>query len=99
MAISAGRADEGDIADFEELDLETSDSHLSGPEAQAGPLRDRLESAMAEGMAVRLDDIAAAGSTDALMGIIGEVVAAVCTADLVQELMDMARSDTDDEGL
>jgi CheY-like chemotaxis protein len=70
----------------------TSDDTVSSPLDLVGILRDKLDTAVAEGLAIRLDEILQASSRDELLGLMAEVLAGVVNDKLVQRMIDLVRS-------
>jgi len=67
----------------------TSDDAVRTRQDMVSLLRDRLDSAVAAGMAARLDDILAAGDRDQLLGTLAEILASVVDDRLVERLLDL----------
>ena len=61
------------------------------PDDVLADLRDQLQSALANGLAERLDDLAGCQGRDDMLGIIGETVASAVDDAMLQELIDRIR--------
>ena len=57
-----------------------------------GLLRDKMDNAVATGLAQKLDEIVAAGSRDEVLGLITEVLAAAVNEKLVEQIIKLVRS-------
>jgi twitching motility two-component system response regulator PilH len=87
-------------APLEELsfgDEVTSDDTISGPLELVGLLRDKLDTAVAEGLAARLDQIMESKSREEVLGLMAEVLASVVNDKLVQRMIDLVRTTYGDE--
>ena len=72
--------------------MDSSDDGLSAPEDIYASLRDKIQNAVADGLAERLDDIAAATDREEMLGIIAETLGAVVDDDLLEALLKLIRS-------
>lgn len=70
----------------------TSDDTVSSPLDLVGILRDKLDTAVAEGLAARLDEIMSASNRDELLGLMAEVLATVVNDKLVGRMIELVRS-------
>ena len=69
-----------------------SDQAASGQQELQAVLRDRLQNAVGAGLTARLDEIMSRGSFDEVLAIIAEVLDDAVSDELVEELIDRARS-------
>lgn len=95
-AESQSPADGEPQAESQSLDLAdgfsgeiTSDDAVRTRQDMISLLRDRLDSAVAAGMAARLDDIMSAGNRDRLLETLAEILASVVDDRLVERLLDL----------
>ncbi len=88
--------DEGEEATVEiEVEVSSDEGVSSRQELQA-ILRDRLQNAVGTGLTARLDEIMSRGSFDEVLAIIAEVLDEAVSEELVDDLIERARSvDTD----
>jgi len=86
-----GQASGGPIDELTFGDEVTSDDTISSPLELTGILRDKLDTAVAEGLADRLDDIMSAGGRDEVLALMAEVLASVVNDRLVQRMIDLVR--------
>jgi CheY-like chemotaxis protein len=76
-----------------EIEIEVdSDQAASGQQELQAILRDRLQNAVGAGLTSRLDEIMSRSSFDEVLGIIAEVLDYAVSEDLVEELIERARS-------
>jgi len=76
-----------------EIEIEIdSDQAASGQQELQAILRDRLQNAVGVGLTARLDEIMSRGSFDEVLAIIAEVLDDAVSDELVEELIDRARS-------
>lgn len=76
-----------------EIEIEIdSDEAASGQQELQAILRDRLQNAVGVGLTARLDEIMSRSSFDDVLGIIAEVLDDAVSDELVEELIDRARS-------
>jgi len=73
-------------------DEATSDDTVSTHLELVGILRDKLDSAVAEGLAARLDEIVNSSDKDEVLVLIAEVLAMVVNDRLVERMIDLVRS-------
>ena len=73
-------------------DEATSDDTVSTHLELTGILRDKLDSAVAEGLAARLDEIVNSSDKDEVLVLIAEVLAMVVNDRLVERMIDLVRS-------
>lgn len=78
--------------DFDFEPEHTSDDAVSGRGELVGLLRDKMDNAVATGLARKLDEIVAASSHDEVLGLITEVLAAAVDEKLVNQIIDLVRS-------
>jgi CheY-like chemotaxis protein len=76
-----------------EIEIEIdSDEAASGQQELQAVLRDRLQNAVGAGLSARLDEIMSRDNFDEVLGIIAEVLDDAVSGELVEELIDRARS-------
>jgi CheY-like chemotaxis protein len=76
-----------------EIEIEIdSDEAASGQQELQAVLRDRLQNAVGVGLTSRLDEIMSRSSFDEVLGIIAEVLDDAVSEELVEEMIDRARS-------
>jgi CheY-like chemotaxis protein len=76
-----------------EIEIEIdSDEAASGQEELQAILRDRLQNAVGVGLTARLDEIMSRASFDEVLGVIAEVLDDAVSDELVEELINRARS-------
>jgi two-component system response regulator MprA len=76
-----------------EIEIEIdSDEAASGKQELQAILRDRLQNAVGVGLTARLDEIMSRSSFDEVLGIMAEVLDDAVSDELVEELVDRARS-------
>ena len=84
--------------DFFEFDLASSDDNISTSNELLASLRDRLQNALAGGMADRLDEIVASTSRDQMLGIIAQIVASTVDDKLLDELIQLVNINSSKPG-
>jgi FixJ family two-component response regulator len=76
-----------------EIEIEvSSDETVSSQQELKAILRDRLQNAVGLGLTARLDEIMSRSSFDEVLAIIAEVLDRAVSDDLIEELIDRARS-------
>jgi len=86
------REDPGEEATVEiEIEVD-SDEAASGQQELQAILRDRLQNAVGAGLTARLDEIMSRDNFDEVLGIMAEVLDDAVSDELVEELIDRARS-------
>jgi CheY-like chemotaxis protein len=85
-------SDVGLSLDFDFGPEHTSDDAVSSRPELVALLRDKLDNAVAEGLAFKLDEITAADSRDQVLGLIAEVLAAAVSEKLVEQIVNMVES-------
>ncbi len=78
--------------DFDFEPEHTSDDTVSSRGELVGLLRDKMDNAVATGLACKLDEIVAASSQDQVLELITEVLAAAVDEKLVNQIIDLVRS-------
>ena len=86
------RSDVGLSLDFDFGPENTSDDAVSSRPELVALLRDKLDNAVAEGLALKLDEITAADTRDEVLGLIAEVLAAAVNEKLVEQIVSMVES-------
>jgi two-component system response regulator MprA len=86
------KEDPGEEATVEiEIEID-SDEAASGQQELQAILRDRLQNAVGAGLSARLDEIMSRDNFDEVLGIMAEVLDDAVSTELVEELIDRARS-------
>ena len=88
-----GDLDVGMSLDFDLEPEHTSDDvAISSHSELVGLLRDKMDNAVATGLAQKLDEIVAADSRDEVLGLITEVLAAAVNEKLVDQIINLVRA-------
>ncbi len=91
-AAASGEIESGGPIDSSFGNEVTSDDTVSSPLDLVGILRDKLDTAVAEGLADRLDEIIKASNRDELLGLMAEVLAAAVSDRLIERMIELVRS-------